>query len=145
MSDLFSEADGRVRPVCLPTTRCSGGGEDRAACFAGQRGSVAGWGITNPVLQSSPGALLEVQLPILDNTACRASYHQIFRITDSMLCAGVQQGGRDTCQVRTCHVHQERRDARGTTSEPLNGVGGMYHNPYANAQSVRDGMPPSQM
>ncbi|KAF0292427.1 Proclotting enzyme [Amphibalanus amphitrite] len=98
MADLFSEPDGRVRPVCLPTARCSGADPARPACYAGQRASVAGWGISNTALYSSPSALLHVQLPILENAACRASYHHIFRITDRMLCAGVDKGGRDTCQ-----------------------------------------------
>ena len=100
MADLFAEPDGRVRPVCLPTDRCAGGGGERPACFAGRRASVAGWGLTNPELYTSPAALLHVQLPILENAACRSSYHRVFRITDGMLCAGEQQGGRDTCQVR---------------------------------------------
>ena len=107
MSALFSEVDGRVRPVCLPTARCAGGGGDLPACFAGRPGSVAGWGLTSPVLHTSPAALLQVQLPILENDACRASYHHVFRITDGMLCAGLQQGGKDTCQVREDGVRND--------------------------------------
>ena len=114
MSDLFAEPAGRVRPICLPTKTCPGGSGGSPACFSGRQGSVAGWGVSNPLLQTSPASLLQVRLPILQNTACRNSYHRIYRITDRMICAGLQEGGKDTCQVGRCllSVNSDKRRCR---------------------------------
>jgi secreted trypsin-like serine protease len=60
---------------------------------------VTGWG--NTLGQPSPGGfefpavLQEVELPIMSNALCSAFY---FDITDTLLCAGVIKGGKDSCQ-----------------------------------------------
>ena len=41
--------------------------------------------------------LRQVRLPIVNRTTCRA--YLPGRITDVMLCAGLREGGKDTCQV----------------------------------------------
>ncbi|XP_016908556.1 trypsin-1-like [Apis cerana] len=80
--------EGKMRPVCLP---------ERAKTFAGLNGTVTGWGAT-----AESGAisqtLQEVTVPILSNAECRASKYPSQRITDNMLCAGYQEGSKDSCQ-----------------------------------------------
>lgn len=44
-----------------------------------------------------PGTLQEVSIPIVSNTDCNDAYNG--RITSNMMCAGVTQGGKDSCQV----------------------------------------------
>lgn len=69
-----------------------------AKTFAGLNGTVTGWGAT-----AESGAisqtLQEVTVPILSNADCRATKYPSQRITDNMLCAGYQEGSKDSCQV----------------------------------------------
>lgn len=41
--------------------------------------------------------LMEVVVPIWTNKRCKEAFAQ--RITDSVICAGATEGGRDSCQV----------------------------------------------
>uniref|UniRef100_A0A3P9HR66 Peptidase S1 domain-containing protein n=1 Tax=Oryzias latipes TaxID=8090 RepID=A0A3P9HR66_ORYLA len=43
-----------------------------------------------------PSTLQEVSVPIVNNTQCNSSYGII---TSNMICAGLSQGGKDSCQV----------------------------------------------
>jgi len=55
---------------------------------------VTGWGATGE--GGSPSAtLLEVAVPLVNNTVCNSSYGTI---TDNMSCAGYAAGGKDSCQ-----------------------------------------------
>ncbi|XP_017881913.1 trypsin-1-like [Ceratina calcarata] len=80
--------EGKMRPVCLP---------ERAKTFAGMNGIVTGWGAT-----AESGAisqtLQEVNVPILSNAECRTTKYPARRITDNMLCAGYEEGKKDSCQ-----------------------------------------------
>lgn len=66
--------------------------------FAGLNGTVTGWGAVQEAGAISQ-TLQEVKVPILTNTECRASNYPSRRITDNMLCAGYQEGKKDSCQV----------------------------------------------
>ena len=44
---------------------------------------------------SSPSALQWVAVPTVTNEQCNAAYNGI---TDSMICAGLPEGGKDSCQ-----------------------------------------------
>ncbi|XP_012250680.2 trypsin-1-like [Athalia rosae] len=80
--------DDKVRPVCLP---------ELTKTFAGENGTVTGWGATS---ESGPvsNTLQEVVVPILSNAECRNSKYPAHKITDNMLCAGYTKGGKDACQ-----------------------------------------------
>ncbi len=69
-----------------------------ATAQTGQQANVAGWGDTNidPAKQSFPTQLMQVTVPIVSNTVCNQAYDG--EITSNMLCAGYQQGGKDSCQ-----------------------------------------------
>ncbi|XP_051273775.1 serine protease 27 [Dicentrarchus labrax] len=84
-----------VSPVCLPTsgTLFPGG----MLCY------VTGWGnIRDDVPLAGVGTLQEVQVPIISLSSCQEMYrtdpdNQV-DILDDMICAGYQQGGKDSCQ-----------------------------------------------
>jgi secreted trypsin-like serine protease len=69
--------------------------------LAGQSAWVTGWGDTSDG-GSSSDVLLEVEVPIISNSDCKAWYDssQGFGsfITENMLCAGTMEGGKDSCQ-----------------------------------------------
>ena len=87
-------ADGRVRAICLPTKSCPG-------CLAGRTAVLAGWGVLKSGTTDVPGTVQHVQVPIMTNSACRAAYAKDqIGVTNNMVCAGLDKGGKDTCQVR---------------------------------------------
>jgi len=64
--------------------------------------TVIGWGARN----ASGGppnyadALHQVSVPIMEQAVCRADYDPVLgagSITDNMICAGLEEGGRDSC------------------------------------------------
>lgn len=58
--------------------------------------TVAGWGTTvENSTTDYPVTMNEVDIPVVSQTVCRSSYGS--SITDNMLCAGYQAGGKDSC------------------------------------------------
>ncbi len=59
--------------------------------------TVIGWGITEDGVESD--VLRQVEVPLVDISTCRRSYG-IFneKVTENMLCAGLEDGGKDSCQ-----------------------------------------------
>lgn len=51
------------------------------------------------VVLPSPKTLQEVQIPIISNSDCAKSYGSD-TITGNMMCAGLTEGGKDSCQAR---------------------------------------------
>ncbi|XP_061667145.1 serine protease 27 [Syngnathoides biaculeatus] len=81
-----------IRPVCLPAS---------GTLFpAGMPCYVTGWGdIRNEVPLPGAGPLQEVQVPIISQGSCRAMYQmEQVDILYDMICAGFQEGGKDSCQ-----------------------------------------------
>ncbi|KAL3053188.1 hypothetical protein OYC64_005679 [Pagothenia borchgrevinki] len=78
-----------IKPVCLA--------KDGSTYAAGATCWVTGWGtIRSGVSLPFPQRLQEVSVPIVSNTQCRASYGAL--ITSNMMCAGLDEGGKDSCQ-----------------------------------------------
>ncbi|XP_068439878.1 serine protease 33 [Clinocottus analis] len=84
-----------VRPICLPVsgTLFPGG----MPCF------VTGWGnVRDGVPLSGVGTLQKVQVPIISQSSCQEMYQtnptEQVDILYDMICAGYQQGGKDSCQ-----------------------------------------------
>ncbi|XP_058984780.1 trypsin zeta-like [Musca domestica] len=67
----------------------------------GSKSTISGWGTTTAGGFAS-NQLLAVDVPIVENNRCDAAYAVTYgpgRITDAMLCAGVEgTGGKDACQ-----------------------------------------------
>merc|ERR1711962_738923 len=80
----FNDNVGRI---CLPEP-------DHAPDATGQTCFVSGWG-TLESGGSSPSALQWVAVPTVTNEQCNTAYNGI---TDSMICAGLPEGGKDSCQ-----------------------------------------------
>uniref|UniRef100_A0A3Q4HZF1 Peptidase S1 domain-containing protein n=1 Tax=Neolamprologus brichardi TaxID=32507 RepID=A0A3Q4HZF1_NEOBR len=74
-----------IQPVCLASAG--------STFNSGTSSWVTGRGLTPEILQ-------EVNVPIVGNNQCRCEL-QKFVITDNMICAGLQNGGKDSCQVTT--------------------------------------------
>jgi trypsin len=58
--------------------------------------TVAGWGATNENSYSLPNELQKVEVPLVSHNVCNNDYKGV--ITDRMICAGYEQGGKDSCQ-----------------------------------------------
>jgi len=77
-----------IRPVCLAAAN--------STFYNGTMSWVTGWGtIDSGVDLPSPGILQEVDVPVVGNNQCDCSYNGI---TANMLCAGLNEGGKDSCQ-----------------------------------------------
>lgn len=59
---------------------------------------VTGWGSTNPSFIQSNGQLLAAEVPIMNQNKCVDAYKSRRGVTPRMLCAGLEQGGKDACQ-----------------------------------------------
>jgi len=58
--------------------------------------TVTGWGTTKAGGHLSD-VLKKVQVPVVSDEECRAAYGES-HIKDSMICAGLKEGGKDSCQ-----------------------------------------------
>ncbi|XP_011176673.1 proclotting enzyme isoform X2 [Zeugodacus cucurbitae] len=75
-----------IWPVCMPPIGQS---------WEGQVGVVTGWG-TQTFAGPHSEILMEVLLPIWKLADCRRA--MVERIPDTVMCAGVREGGQDSCQ-----------------------------------------------
>ncbi|XP_017350956.2 serine protease 27 isoform X1 [Ictalurus punctatus] len=87
----------QIQPVCLPNADFQ--------FYAGTMCYVTGWGDTQEgVSLSGVGTLREVGVPIIDQDSCNSMYQIDASNTDTvsilsdMICAGYQEGGKDSCQ-----------------------------------------------
>ena len=79
----------RAVPACLPDASFAGD------FLAGKTLTVSGWGSLASG-QAGPSVLHKVNVPGMTQEQCKANYPG--QITSDMLCAGVPQGGIDSCQ-----------------------------------------------
>lgn len=79
-----------LTPACLPANNDND--------FSDIVGTVAGWGLTTEG-GSLSNALRKVDVPIITNAKCNSNETKYDgKITDNMLCAGFDEGGKDACQ-----------------------------------------------
>ena len=90
-------AHTHIRPICLPT--------DTSQNFAGVEAILTGWGTTSSG-GSLSSSLLEVTVKVVaTNRQCQYDYSDTRHfITGKMLCANVEAGGEDSCQVTILHI-----------------------------------------
>ncbi|XP_043118558.1 uncharacterized protein LOC122361707 isoform X2 [Puntigrus tetrazona] len=72
-----------IRPVCLAAYN--------SVFNSGTDSWITGWG------NISEGVLQEVEVPVIGNRQCNCLYG-VGNITDNMICAGLLEGGKDSCQ-----------------------------------------------
>lgn len=80
-----------VAPICLPPDNID---------LLGRNATVTGWGRLNEG-GTLPTILQEVRVPIVSNDKCKDMFDRAGRpeyIPDIFLCAGYEEGGRDSCQ-----------------------------------------------
>jgi len=86
----ITSADSKARVACLPSdpNRQYGNGESL---------TVSGWGLLdeNDGFFDLPNVLHHVQVPGVTNAVCRQDYGST--ITPQMICAGLDEGGIDSC------------------------------------------------
>ncbi|XP_026018681.1 serine protease 27-like [Astatotilapia calliptera] len=84
-----------VSPVCLPTSD--------TLFPSGMMCTVTGWGnIRDNIPLPGVGTLQKVQVPIISQSSCQEMYQtdpkEQVDILYDMICAGYQEGGKDSCQ-----------------------------------------------
>jgi len=83
-----------IRPVCLPSTRLSS--------QVGKFATVSGWGETKEIQRSASTKLQKAEVKIINSDDCNKWLNKIFsranQITDNMICAGYEDGRKDSCQ-----------------------------------------------
>ncbi|GJQ84296.1 hypothetical protein Trydic_g5235 [Trypoxylus dichotomus] len=77
-----------IAPIDLPS--------DAEQLEPGTDAVVSGWGTTSEG-GFSPFELQAVVVPLVSNSDCQNAYDS-YEVTDQMLCAGVDEGGKDACQ-----------------------------------------------
>eukprot|EP00002_Diphylleia_rotans_P008161 TRINITY_DN178_c0_g2_i2.p1 TRINITY_DN178_c0_g2~~TRINITY_DN178_c0_g2_i2.p1 ORF type:complete len:403 (-),score=88.13 TRINITY_DN178_c0_g2_i2:430-1638(-) len=82
------QGETTVTPISLITPESN-------ITLPGTLATVAGWGTTS-YMGSLSRVLLKTQVPIVDSAKCQQQLRT--SITDSMICAGYDEGGKDTCQ-----------------------------------------------
>uniref|UniRef100_A0A8C4WC87 MBL associated serine protease 2 n=1 Tax=Gopherus evgoodei TaxID=1825980 RepID=A0A8C4WC87_9SAUR len=87
--------NANITPICLPRK------EERFHVKTDDMGTVAGWGRTEK-RRLSPH-LLYVELVVIDNRKCKEAFAKLpagksLLVTENMLCAGEEEGGKDSCQ-----------------------------------------------
>lgn len=83
--------DSRYEPIALNTAEI-----DIPASNSPIMATVAGWGATNENSYTLPNLLQKVDVPLITQQSCNNDYRG--SITDRMLCAGYDRGGKDSCQ-----------------------------------------------
>jgi len=79
-----------ISPVCLP-------GASDPDDAAGTNGVCTGWGSTREG-GNTVKTLRQVVVPIVDHDVCKAEYASMGKVDDTMICAGLTNGGKDSCQ-----------------------------------------------
>ncbi|KAG1665093.1 Transmembrane protease serine 2 [Nymphon striatum] len=84
------EFNSHTRPACLPQARVQ----------PGLKCSMIGWGKPREGYDVDyKFAINKVEIPILSHDTCQLWYSaKYYSLTESMLCAGYEEGGKDACQ-----------------------------------------------
>jgi len=122
-----------VAPICLPEP-------DHAPDATGQTCFVSGWGTLESGANSLPTDLQWVAVPTVTNEQCSNSYNGI---TDSMICAGLPEGGKDSCQGDSggpfvCKNDDDKAVLTGVVSFGIGCALADYPGVYARVTAVLD-------
>lgn len=105
--------------------------------------TVSGWGNTQNSTQGRD-VLRAVNVHIIDNETCAKAYSN-YNVDDSMVCAGVDGGGKDACQgdsggPMTCECGANGKDMclMGTVSWGIGCAQAAYPGVYGRITYVHD-------
>lgn len=90
LSEDLDFNDVGLTPVCLPNSGSTN-------TYADYKAIVMGWGKLDYGTNNFPSELREVEVDVVTNARCELDYSPS-QITDNMLCAGIDEGGKDSCQ-----------------------------------------------
>merc|ERR1712038_635944 len=80
-----------IQPIALP--------ESKQDTEEGEPITVTGWGSLSEGGLILPNVLHKVSVPVVGDDACNEYYSSSgYSIVDSMICAGLPEGGKDSCQ-----------------------------------------------
>ncbi|XP_046939050.1 mannan-binding lectin serine protease 2 [Lynx rufus] len=86
--------NSNILPICLPRK------EAESFMRTNDIGTVSGWGLTQRGFLAR--SLMFVDIPTVDHQKCTAAYEKQpypgGRVTENMLCAGLEGGGKDSCK-----------------------------------------------
>uniref|UniRef100_A0A8C0CTD0 Mannan-binding lectin serine protease 2 n=1 Tax=Balaenoptera musculus TaxID=9771 RepID=A0A8C0CTD0_BALMU len=86
--------NSNIMPICLPRK------EAESFMRTNDIGTASGWGLTQRGFLARN--LMFVDIPVVDHQNCTAAYEKKSypggRVTDNMLCAGLESGGKDSCK-----------------------------------------------
>ncbi|KAL9702285.1 hypothetical protein quinque_005803 [Culex quinquefasciatus] len=102
----------------------------------GQLLQVSGWGYTQNPSESNE-ALRATNVPAVSQEECRESYGTN-QITDRMICAGYQAGGKDACQGDSGGPLVEGKTLVGVVSWGIGCAEPGYPGVYSRVAAVRD-------
>lgn len=100
-----------VKPTTLP--------EQNEETDEGTDVIVTGWGTLSSGAISLPNKLHKVTVPVISDENCGQDYAESgYDIADSMICAGLPQGGKDSCQGDSGgpFIHAETKTLLGIVS-----------------------------
>ncbi|MGE0634086.1 MAG: serine protease [Pseudobdellovibrionaceae bacterium] len=86
------DSDSNYAPVAVNETEIAIPSSADGAIMS----TTAGWGTTSEGSFALPNLLQKVDVPLVTSSACNESYTG--QITDRMICAGFEDGGKDSCQ-----------------------------------------------
>ncbi|XP_045507027.1 vitellin-degrading protease-like [Colias croceus] len=98
---------------------------------------VTGWGNLREG-GGSPQTLQIVSVPTVSEGMCSRAYSPLYRITKSMLCAGVPEGGKDACQGDSGGPLVHDGKLAGIVSWGLGCARPNYPGVYAKVSHLRD-------
>lgn len=88
------EINSNIIPICLPRKAAE------SFMRINDTGTVSGWGLTQRGFLAR--TLQFVDIPVVDHQKCTDAYEKKpypgGKVTDNMLCAGLESGGKDSCK-----------------------------------------------
>lgn len=103
---------------------------------AGTEAVVTGWGLLNEYDWDLSPQLQVVSVPIVSNADCNVAYNG--EVTDKMICAGVQEGGKDACQGDSGGPLVADGKLVGIVSWGYGCAHANYPGVYSNVSALRD-------
>ena len=100
---ISREYDGDIallklqQPVDIEPVALTGMSYDQYNYSAGTLTTVMGWGGTEVDGGSPSNKLMEVEVPIVEQSICNATMKVFGTFDEGMLCAGFYEGGKDSC------------------------------------------------
>lgn len=91
---LQLSGDSKFRPIELNATEIAvpEEGNDRVMVW------TSGWGATREGSFGLPRILQKVEVPLVSSKVCNSAAAYNGQVSERMLCAGLEQGGKDSCQ-----------------------------------------------